>query len=286
LHLKKQTGLPWLADFRDPWTHIDYFKDLPLTPWALRRHRHWEHQVLTHADTVTAVSWTLAAELRQLGATHTEVVTNGFDENDFSETVAPDSCFSLVHTGSINADRNHPALWQAIAEAIVDQPELQRKLRLRLFGIIDHSITEALKAHGLLPYLEHRNYVSHQEVVREQQRAAVLLLLLNNTPNARGILTGKVFEYLASKRPILAVGPADGDVARLLDESKAGVVCDFTDRKKIKETLLAYWKRFCSRDLDVHPVQVHAFTRRALAGQMADLLHRMANSPSPVGKPR
>lgn len=215
--LKQELGVRWIADWRDPWTNIDFYQQLKLTGMADRRHRRLERAVLAEADRTIAVGWTMAAELEALGAKHVDVITNGYDPADVPAPPEPaDEVFSLVHVGSLTATRNAPGLWRALAEACRRDPVFASKLKLRFVGAIDHSALSSIAEAGLSDKVERIGPVDHAEAMRHMQRARVLLLLLNDTANAKGILTSKLFEYLSVGRPLLTIGPRDGDVARVI----------------------------------------------------------------------
>jgi hypothetical protein len=127
-----------------------------------------------------------------------------------------DDAFSLVHVGSLTATRNAPGLWKALAEACRRDPVFASKLKLRFVGAIDHSALASIAEAGLADKVERIGPVDHAGAMRHMQRARVLLLLLNDTANAKGILTSKLFEYLSVGRPLLTIGPKDGDVARVI----------------------------------------------------------------------
>jgi glycosyltransferase involved in cell wall biosynthesis len=216
LALKRELGVHWIADWRDPWTNIDFYQQLKLTGWADRKHRRLEGDVLREADRTIAVGWTMAAELEALGAKHVDVITNGYDPADVPSPAAPvDEAFSLVHVGSLTATRNAPGLWKALALLCAQDPVFAAKLKLRFVGAVDHTVLASIAEAGLSEKVERVGPVSHAEAMRHMQRARVLLLLLNDTANARGILTSKLFEYLSVGRPLLSIGPKDGDVARV-----------------------------------------------------------------------
>jgi glycosyltransferase involved in cell wall biosynthesis len=215
--LKRELGLTWIADWRDPWTNIDFYQQLKLTGMADRRHRRLERAVLAEADRTIAVGWTMAAELEALGAKQVDVITNGYDPADVPDPPEPvDEAFSLVHVGSLTATRNASGLWTALAEVCRRDPVFAAKLKLRFVGAIDHSALSSIAEAGLSDKVERIGPVDHAEAMRHMQRARVLLLLLNDTANAKGILTSKLFEYLSVGRPLLTLGPRDGDVARVI----------------------------------------------------------------------
>lgn len=217
LGLKRDRGLRWIADWRDPWTNIDFYQQLKLTGWADHKHRRLERAVLREADRTIAVGWTMAAELEALGAKHVDVITNGYDPADVPSPAAPvDEGFSLVHVGSLTSTRNAPGLWKALALLCARDPVFAAKLKLRFVGAVDHTVLASIAEAGLADKVERVGPVSHAEAMRHMQRARVLLLLLNDTANAKGILTSKLFEYLSVGRPLLSIGPKDGDVARVL----------------------------------------------------------------------
>ncbi len=215
--LKKRTGLPWVADFRDPWTNIDYYGQLKLTRWADAKQRRLERAVLTEADEVITVSWHWAEELKALGAKQVEVITNGFDPDDLPSPPAEvDEEWSLVHVGSISATRDVPKLWKALAERIASDADFRSRFKLRLIGGVDHTVQRSIEAAGLTPYVERIAHVPHDVAMRHMQRARALLLPVNDTPNVMGFLPAKVFEYLSAQRPILCIAPVDADIARVL----------------------------------------------------------------------
>ena len=113
-------------------------------------------------------------------------------------------------------------------------------------------------------------YVPHGEVIEYQKKANLLLLMINNTPNAKGIITGKVFEYIASKRPILVVGPEDGDLSTIINTTKSGIVCGFDDVKKLKLTLL----RLYNNEINFEPNPA-AYSRQSLTKKLSEILNQL-----------
>ncbi len=284
LGVKEKTNIPWLADFRDPWTQIDFYHELKLTRWADARHRRMELQVLRAADRVVSVGKVMSdgmeAILKKSGAAYAaekfQVITNGYDDADFvQQTIALDKKFSIAHLGTMAASRNPETLWEVLAQLCNEVPEFGRDLEIKLVGKVDFSIVDALKAKKLAQYLNKIDYVPQKEVVLHQQQAQVLLLVLNDTPNARGILTGKFFEYLSAKRPILAVGPTDGDVGLILHETQAGVIANYGDAALMKATLLDWYKDYQAERLAIASSGVEIYTRKALTGKMAGVLGGM-----------
>ena len=264
--LKKRTGIPWVADFRDPWTNIDFYGQLKLTKWADVEQHKLERAVLTEADAVVTVSWRWAEELRAIGGRNVEVITNGFDPDDLpAPPTQVDEEWSLVHVGSISATRNVPELWKALFERITRDAEFRSRFKLRLIGGVDHTVQRDLDAAGLGPYIERIGQVDHIEALRHMQRARTLLLPVNDTPNVGGFLPAKVFEYLAVQRPILAVAPLDADIVRVLGPGHR--VVPRGDAAVMRSAMDALFK-----DAPIDPTDISSYERRSLTAQLAALL--------------
>ena len=273
--LHKKFNIPWVADFRDPWTDIDFYKDLKLTRCADKKHHRLERQVLTEATRVVTIGWDCAKGLENHGAKDVAVITNGYDDisvETFSETSQFDhktSPITMSHIGIIGANRNPETFWQAIAE--LDLP-----IKIRLIGQVDNSVIESIKRHKIENFVEIFPYIPHDQVIIEQKKSDLLLLFVNNTPNAKGILTGKIFEYMASGRPILCIGPEDGDSARILNETRTGVTADFNDKEKMKEIILDYIKNYNeNQSVTVDTDAVEKYSRRNLAKEYVQLLNQI-----------
>lgn len=276
MKLHRKTGIPWVADFRDPWTDIDYFPELKLTDAAFRKHLRLEREVLETADKVVTVGSFLVQNLQQHGAKQVELVYNGFDFSLPKTRTPQPGKFVIAHLGVIPASRNAENLWQALRELLDELDGFANDLELQLTGQVDVSVVESLNAHGLQPYVKLNPYLPYAEAAEAQRSAAVLLLLINNTPQAKGILSGKLFEYLAANRPILAVGPADGDVASILQETQAGHIAGFDDKNSMKTILENYYKLFRNGQLLCHSDMeaIDRYSRRNLAGKYADILQQ------------
>lgn len=287
--IARATGIPWVADFRDPWTRMFYFKHLPLTRPARRRHERLEKRVLDDANTVVAVSPLVQDEFRQMTSTPVALITNGFDEEDFEtadlemraleeETGSENGdFFNIVHTGLFAADGNPLELWKALAGIAADDEEFASKLRIRLAGKTDTQIVEAIAAEGLGKNLVNLGYVSHDGAVREQCGASVLILPLRQEPEYRATLPGKLFEYLASRRPVIGIGQTDGAMARVLDDAHAGRTFGWDDAAGLKAELLRCWNLFREGRLDDNEEDIGRYSRRQLTRQMAQLFESLLN---------
>ena len=266
------TGIPWIADFRDPWTKMFYFKHLHLGRWAGHRHRVLEQKVLDDASVIVAVSPLVQQDFKDMTTTPVKLITNGYDESDFEQVVEPDGYFNLVHTGLFASDGNPESLWKALADKCRTDPEFKDMLRIRLAGKTDREIIMSIREYGLDGNLFDLGYQSHQTAVREQKGASVLLLPLRKEPEYKAVLPGKLFEYLASCRPVLGIGQTDGAMARILNSTKAGVVFNWDDMPSVKKYIDICWERFMSGTLTADTENIGQFSRRALTARMAGLM--------------
>lgn len=277
LQLKKKLNISWIADFRDPWTNIDYYPELLLTSLADRKHHRLEKQVVTTADCVITVGSKMTEEFEAIGANRVETITNGFDTADYDNTpVELDKDFTIAHFGTINKARNPVVLWNALSVMLKENPELGNCLNLKFIGRIDASVIASLQETGLLKYLRKTEFIPHNEVVTKERESQLLLLLINNTPNAEGILTGKFFEYLAAKRPILAIGPTKGDVANILNHSKAGEITGFNDVPGLVSILGRYYADYKAGKLNVNTENINAYSRFELTRKLTSILNDIA----------
>jgi len=280
LRLKEELGIPWLADFRDPWTNIDFYEDLLPGKRADRLHHELEKKVITTADIVTVVSPTMQKEFEASYQANIHTLTNGFDEEDLHD-VEPlptmDSRFSIAHIGTMNASRKPETLFKVIADLSRDGTINPSNFVLRLIGRVDYSITELIQKYQLESVVELIPYVPHQEVIRWQKGASCLLLLLNQSQNAKGILPGKFFEYMASKVPILCLGPEDSDAAGILAQTHTGVCLEYDDEQTLKDYLVNKIDsdRLESVIGDDVSDSVNSYSRRNLSSILAQHLQTM-----------
>lgn len=283
----RATGIKWIADFRDPWTEIFYFKHLKLSRYAYKKHRRLEQGVMDSADRIIVVSRQMREDFKKRTVTPVEIITNGFDPDDFINRQQPPEAdaahrrFRLVHTG-IFADNGNPGyLWESLGEKAQADPAFRNDLEIRLMGQADDSVLKAIEKAGLSENLVNMGYVPHTTVTRWQQAASVLLLPLRKEPESAAILTGKFFEYLASGSPILAFGPVNGDLAGSLQETGSGTIADFEDKagtlQEINRLYNIFKENRTEEEQGIIPERkpdpkALKYSRKNLAGELASLL--------------
>lgn len=276
-NVHRATDIPWIADFRDPWTNIDFYDQLMLSKWADRRHRKMEASIVAECNRLTTVTWTWKEEFQALGAKQVEVITNGFDDADFPAAAPePEEGFVFNYIGFLNEDRNNSLLWEAFGELCSDIPAMREVLRFRFVGKADHVVFRDLEKNGLLDLAERIDYVPHSEALAFLTKARYLILLINDVRNAMGHIPGKTYEYLGSRRPILCIGPEESDAARVIRECEAGEVCGFTDKEAMKRVILSWYQAYQAGDTMTRTGDISAFTRRAATQKMALALDQVA----------
>ena len=274
LSIKKKTRLPWLADFRDPWTTMDYYKELLLTAWADRKHHRLELEVLRSADAVTVVANGMKNEFEEKSGRKVEVVTNGFDEDDFSSMEThPDKQFSIVHIGTFFSRINPLTLWQVLAELKGEGHEMMSDIKIRLMGRVDPSIVDSIRKAGLEEFLILTSTEPHQAAVQQMKNAQVLLLCIFE--QTKFVVTGKLFEYLASKRPVFCIGPVDGDAAAILAETGAGITFSFENKIGIKQHLIDLYQKFKRGELSHIHNNAQKYSHKELVKEIASQLDQI-----------
>lgn len=264
LQLHRKLNIPWLADFRDPWTSIDFYHELKLTKRADAKHHQMEAEVLREANAVTVIGYTMGEEMKKLVNRNYDVITNGFDGEDSIEpgSVKLDKKFSIAHIGTMVRARNAPELWSALKDLLIEIPELKNDLEIKLVGKVDLNVKNSLDERGLIPYTNFVSYLQHNDVIKTQASSQVLLLMVNRTPTAKGIITGKVFEYLASGRPIVCIGPYDGDAARVLNEAQTGYMVGFDETEKMKTVIQDLYNQYKLGTLKASIGNIDLFSRK------------------------
>lgn len=274
LKLSKELGLPWVTDFRDPWTTIHYHESLRLTTASRRKHKRLETLVLQEATHVTVTSPTTKKEFEALTKTPITIVTNGFEAK---EVITPnlDSKFSLAHVGSLLSERNPLILWEVLSELASEIEGFREATEIVLAGVIGQSILDSLSAFGLSENLRNVGYVSHTEALQLQHNAQVLLLLEIDSLETKAILPGKLFEYLRAKRPIIALGPEGSDIKDIIDQTGRGQFFTPNNKNLLKEEVLHLYRRFQKKELEAITADISKYTRKNLTQHMATILKEL-----------
>jgi glycosyltransferase involved in cell wall biosynthesis len=271
---KKGDTTPWIADFRDPWDL--YYKSLNLSARSLKKQERLEKEVVSNCDTLVNVGDYLTSQLVKKHPSFSskfKTVYNGFDlEITDDDNIILDQKFSIVYVGTFTDSQNCQTFWETIANKLEDQ-NFKDYFELKLIGKIDPIVLKSIDAHGLTPYTTFLNYLPHHEAISFQKSAQVLLLVIHNLEHAKSFLSGKIFEYMSSKRPIFAIGPCDGDAAQVLQKTASGIMHDYENASGMRHTLDNMFIQFESHQLvqKSNIVEINAFHRKNLSKQMASI---------------
>lgn len=278
--LSQKTGTPWLMDFQDPWTQVDYYALLNLTKWGDRKHRRQEQEAFQQANKTTIVSPSWKKDLEKIGAKNVSVHYWGFDPADYTDLKPKKSSkFSLVHIGIMGYDRNPKVFFEVISELCNENQEFKKSIEIILVGQVDFSVKETYEKLDLEQYISNKGSVPRADALRFISESPVLLLLLNQQENALGRVPGKLFEYLAVRKSILCLGPENSDVAHILNTSKSGVTIEYDNRQSIKSNLLDLFQRWESGVLD-KPINsdIEEYSHINLTKKIAGYLNEIRNS--------
>lgn len=277
-YLSQKLHIPWLADFQDPWTQVDYYKLLMLTPWADRKHRRLEQLVFKTAKKITIASPTWKIDLESIGAQNVDVIFWGYDEDDFSASKPePDSDFSLVHAGMLGYDRNPATLFKVLAQLKSDIDGFAGKLVIKLAGPVDFSVIEQIKQSGLLENTTLSGTIQRPAVIDMISKAHIQLLPLNIAENAKGRIPGKLFENIRVERPVLCLGPNGSDVSKIIREVNAGRSYEYDDFEGIKNFVIERYQLFLQHKNEYKLNDFSQYSVKNQTGKIAQYLNQITD---------
>ncbi|MDC0570673.1 glycosyl transferase family 1 [Flavobacteriaceae bacterium] len=272
MQLKAKYQLQWLADFRDPWTDISYHKNLNLTKNTQQNHLKLEHQVLNTSDQIIVTSSQTKQLLSKITQQPISVITNGFDDENVP-SITLDSKFSLTHIGSLLNQRNPILLWNVLSELVQEIPKFKANFQLVLVGNVSADVRTSIDSRGLTSFLKTVGSVTHNEAVMYQRKTQVLLLLEANTTEASYIIPGKLFEYINSNRPIVALGPKHSDIPSILKDTHTGRYFDYDNKTALKTHILELFEGYKTNSLSVSSKDIERFSRKNCTKQLAEVLY-------------
>jgi hypothetical protein len=277
LGLHRATKIPWIADFRDAWTKMYFYKHLELTKRGDAKHHKLEKEVLDNASKVISVSPFEQRDFQAMTKNEVVLLTNGFDESDFDKDFKRDENFNITVTGLFAEAGNPLTLWKVLSDKCVADEEFRRCLKIRLVGKTDQAILDSIEEAGLKRNLLYFGYKDHNTAVMEQRNASILLLPLRREPEYASALPGKLFEYLASRRPIMGLGPEDSAMAQIISETHSGVVCNWDEEKKMKDFVDLCWTEFSNDELNDNDSDISKYSRRGLTKELVKLMESLIN---------
>ena len=272
LKLKKNLKIRWVADLRDPWTDIYYYRQFMHTSIAKAIDKRYERKVLENADHLTVVSEGMKkgflSKTKRDISEKLSVIPNGYDQEDFQtrEVYNDDNSFIIIYTGTITSLYGVNILIDALSELKAKYPQI----RLHFVGTADNDIRNLIHHNHLESITEFIPYVVHSKLLIHLKSASVLLLCIPDMKKNEGIITGKLFEYLAARKPILCIGPVKGDAAAIINENEAGKVFDYSDKKGI----LDYLSDLLNNEFTINHQNTKylRYERKNLTGEMAEII--------------
>lgn len=271
LKLKQKLNIRWIADLRDPWTDIYYYGQFRHTALARKVDQNFERKVIDNADLLITVS----DDIKRIFSRKTDipvtdkivVVPNGFDEEDFlNQPVKSDGKKVITYTGTISEAYDVDGLLKAIGQ--LDE-KIREKLSIRFVGKVPPLIARKFDSAGISTDLV--GYVDHSKSIEYLFLSDILLIVVPRVKNNRGIITGKFFEYLASQKPVLAIGPTDGDLARIIDETNCGRLFGYEDSEGIEKFIL---EQLINPLTGGKPEIIAQFSRKQLTRRISELLEK------------
>lgn len=270
LKLQKKFNIKWVADFRDPWTEISYNSLLMRSNRSIRKDKMLETQVLEKASQVLVVSEEMkrsfANRCNQINVLH-----NGYDESDFEEQNNPQNPqFTITYTGNFKNNQNINLWWECLKKMNL----LKKNIVFQIIGNIAPLIEESIEQKDISMVVQKVSFVPHLEAIKFMQQADLLFLPIPKVENNLGILTGKIFEYLASKTPILAMGPENGDASKILSKLHREPMIGYNDRQKLEKTLNDHYdKWYNNTDTKIKSNLHNTFNRKNLTLKLIDIIN-------------
>jgi glycosyltransferase involved in cell wall biosynthesis len=243
---------------------------LKLTKSSAAEHLRLEKEVLTKADHIIVTSPSTKTEFESKTEIPITVITNGYDL-ETNNLEQPKGKFSMSHIGTLLADRDPKILWNTLSAILKDNTDFSADLEIKLAGNVSESVLQSIRNSGLESHVNQLGYVSHDRAVDLMFTSQVLLLIEINDRDTRVIIPGKLFEYLASRRPIIAIGPADSDMEKILESTESG--CYFTyEGYNLKARILKEYAAYKNGSLTGNPTDISSYHRNQLTQELVKLL--------------
>ena len=271
LSLKKRLGIKWLADFRDPWTTISYHNQLRLTKRSKQKHKALEKEVLNSADQIIVTSAVTKKEFDEITSKPIEVITNGYDYESGNDVVL-DSKFTISHIGSLLSKRNPEILWKVLNDLIHENMQFDKDFQLNLVGSVSDTVINSININNLSNYINNVGYISHNESIRYQNKSQLLLLIEIDSEDTTAIIPGKLFEYMKSHRPIVAIGPKGSDVETIIKETNTGNYFYYNDYESLKTTILTHYSAYKTSTLQSYPIGLQKYSRKMLTETLSKFI--------------
>ena len=278
--LHSEFKLPWIADYRDLWSQRDY-RSFAVSSERMWLEQKYESRIIQSADVLTTVSKPLADDLEQFHRKKTDVIFNGFDPEKINSGIKLRDKFTITYTGALYSKESQDPtlLFTALSELINDRNIIESDIQVDFYGPYSDWLDEEISAFNLQNIVIQHGSVPKDEALLLQRSSQILFVLLWSAENGEGILTGKFFEYLGAKRPILATGKYCGGVSPVLEQTKAGYA--FSSVDTLKTQLLEWYSEYNEKGFVEYcgvEDEVDKYSYREMARKFARLLDSLSSN--------
>jgi len=275
LSLKKSFHIKWIADFRDPWTDIEYFEYLPLLSSVRKKHQQLEKEVISNVDLALSVSPSWAQNLYRIGAKNVEVITNGYDPDDycFQSSDHDKAKFRIGHFGLYNELRDHSFFWKTLQKICANNAIFSKDLHFSFAGEVHSNFFSNLQDYKFEKKIDYYKYLNHKDSIKKMLECDLLLVTQGHTQSVKGRLPAKFFEYLGSRKPILAIGKKNSDLEKLVSQVSYAWFVDFDNHKLLHDTIFNIYQ--LSKKNHKFNDDISQFSRKNHAKKIINLINNL-----------
>lgn len=274
MKLAKWSGIKWVADFRDPWTKIYHYNRSKKNKYSLLLDKKFEQQVVNSADNLVTVSNNIPSLLRHDSKKNFAIIPNGYDEDDFLglNILEKFDKFTMAYAGKMNNQQNPRNLWIALKQLKESNSNFAENFQILFMGNIAPDVIKEIKKYKLDSYCKFTGHIEHKNMIENILKSDVLLLLIPDTQDNKGIVTGKIFEYMRAGNFILGIGPKNGDAAKILDDTKTGKMFEYEDMEGIKKEIKRVFENWQKGTRsEVNKEEIEKYSRRKLTHKLTEI---------------
>ncbi len=270
LKLKSILNISWYADFRDPWTKINYHKELKLSLRSKKKHLELESKVLNSCDRIIVTSNKLLNEYNKIAKTPISLITNGFDYQKLQLEL--DEEFSITHIGRLLPERNPKILWNALKELCIINKNFKNNLKINFIGNVSENLRNEMKTNDLENSVVYHNYIKYNDTIPYLIKSQILLLIESDDNESSYAIPAKIFEYINSGRPIIAIGPKDSEIKLIIDETKSGKYFLYSEYDELLSYLSNSYYKYESKNLHSTSINIDKYHRKNLAKKLSQII--------------
>jgi len=270
LKLKSILNISWYADFRDPWTKINYHKELKLSLRSKKKHLELESKVLNSCDRIIVTSNKLLKEYNKIAKTPISLITNGFDYQKLQLEL--DEEFSITHIGRLLPERNPKILWNALKELCIINKNFKNNLKINFIGNVSENLINEMKTKDLENSVVYHNYIKYNDTIPYLIKSQILLLIESDDNESSYAIPAKIFEYINSGRPIIAIGPKDSEIKQIIDETKSGKYFLYSEYDELLSYLSNSYYKYESKNLHSTSINIDKYHRKNLAKKLSQII--------------